>query len=231
MDITDLANAQTVVVHDNLDELSAAVAQRIETLAAQAIATRGVFHLALTGGETPRRCYEQLRHLAIDWTHVQIYFGDERCMPAGDSQRNDKMARDTLLAHVPIPPENIHAMPAELGAQEAAIRYAAVLKMITPLDLTLLGMGEDGHIASLFPDNPATESNATVVPVFNSPKPPAERVSLGMNTLNASRQKIFLVAGAGKREALERIMRGVSLPAACITNAEWHLDLAVLPLT
>lgn len=229
MNITDLPNAQAVVVHDDPDELSAAVAQRVAELAAQAIAARGVFHIALAGGETPRRCYEKLRDLAIDWAHVQVYFGDERCLPDGDMQRNDRMASDTLLKHVAIPPDNIHAIPAELGAREAAVRYAAVLADIERLDLALLGMGEDGHTASLFPGNPATDSAAPVVPVFGAPKPPAERVSLGMSTLNAARCKIFLITGAGKREILEQIASGKLLPAASIVAAEWHLDRAALP--
>lgn len=229
MNTANLPNAQAVFVHDAPDGLSAAVAQRIAELAAQAIAARGVFHVALAGGGTPRRCYEKLRHLPVDWAHVQIYFGDERCLPDGDIQRNDRMAFDTLLKHVAIPPANIHAIPAELGAREAAARYAAVLEQAAPLDMVLLGMGEDGHTASLFPDNPATASVASVVPVFNAPKPPAERVSLGMSTLNAARHKIFLMAGAGKREALKQILLGKALPAARIAAAEWHLDRAALP--
>lgn len=229
MNISDLANARAVVVYDELDGLSAAVARRIAELAAQAIAARGVFRLALAGGETPRRCYEKLRELAVDWAHVQIYFGDERCLPSGDAGRNDSIVRDALLEHIAIPPANIHAIPAELGAQEAAARYAAGLAGIVPLDLVLLGIGEDGHTASLFPGNRATENAALVVPVFDAPKPPAERVSLGIGALIAARQKLFLVAGAGKREALERILRGESLPAARVANAEWHLDRAALP--
>ena len=229
MNIADLPNAQAVFVHDDLDGLSASVTQRIAELAAQAIAARGVFHVALAGGETPRRCYEKLRHLPVDWARVQVYFGDERCLPDGDAQRNDRMASDTLLKHVVIPPGNIHAIPAELGAREAAARYAAVLADIERLDLALLGMGEDGHTASLFPDNPAVASTAPVVPVFDAPKPPAERVSLGMNTLNAARHRIFLVAGAGKRDVLGRILRGEPLPAAYVVAAEWHLDRAALP--
>lgn len=229
MNIDELANAQAVVVHDELEGLSSAVARRIAELAVQAIAARGVFRLALAGGETPRCCYEKLRELAVDWAHVQIYFGDERCLPSGDAGRNDSMVRDALLEHIAIPPANIHVIPAELGAREAAARYAADLADVVPLDLVLLGIGEDGHTASLFPDNRATESAALVVPVFDAPKPPAERVSLGISTLSAARRKIFLVAGAGKREALERIVRGESLPAARIANAEWHLDRAALP--
>jgi len=229
MNIADLPNAQAVFVHDDPEGLSASVAQRIAELAAQAIAARGVFHLALAGGETPRRCYEKLRHLSVDWTHVQVYFGDERCLPAGDAGRNDRMARETLLEQVAIPSANIHTIPAELGAREAAARYAAVLEQATPLDLVLLGMGEDGHIASLFPGNPATSSMVATVPVFDAPKPPAERVTLGMVTLNVARQRIFLVAGAGKRDALEQILLGKSLPAARVAAAEWHLDRAALP--
>src|SRR3989338_1299764 len=173
--------------------------------------------------------YEKLRDLTVDWTHVQVYFGDERCLPDGDAQRNDRMAFDTLLKHVAIPPDNIHAIPAELGAREAAVRYAAVLADIKRLDLALLGMGEDGHTASLFPDNPATASAAPVVPVFGAPKLPAERVSLGMSTLNAARCKIFLITGAGKREVLAQIASGKLLPAARVAAAEWHLDRAALP--
>ena len=230
MKLADLPNAQAVFVHDDPEGLSAAVAQRVAELAAQAIAARGVFHVALAGGETPRRCYEKLRHLPVDWTHVQVYFGDERCLPAGDAGRNDRMAREALLKHVAIPPDNVHAIPAELGARVAAARYAAVLENAAPLDLVLLGMGEDGHTASLFPGNPATDSTAATVPVFDAPKPPAERISLGLGTLNAARQRIFLVAGAGKRDALEQILLGKSLPAALVAAAEWHLDRAALPV-
>jgi 6-phosphogluconolactonase len=229
MNISELPNAQAVFVHDDLDNLSAAIAQRIAELATQAIAARGVFHLALAGGETPRRCYQKMRKLAIDWSHVQVYFGDERCLPCGDTQRNDSMARESLLDHIPIPPANIHSIPAELGAREAANIYADLLDHMVPLDLVLLGMGEDGHTASLFPDNPATESILSAVPVFNAPKQPAERVSLGMNTLNGARQRIILVAGSGKRAALEQILLGNLLPAARIAAAEWHLDRSALP--
>lgn len=218
-------------VHDDIEGLSAVVAQRVAELAAQAIAVRGMFHLALAGGETPQRCYEKLRCLDIDWTRVQVYFGDERCLPSGDPQRNDTMARSALLKHVGIPPANIHAIPAEQGAYRAAASYAAVLKNVAPLDLILLGMGEDGHTVSLFPDNPAAERAALVVPVFDAPKPPAERVSLGLNMLNAARQRIFLVAGSGKREALKQILRGKDLPAARVVSAEWHLNRAALPIT
>lgn len=224
-----LPNAQNVFVHGDIEALSAAVARRIAGLAERAIAARGVFHLVLAGGETPRRCYEKLRDLAVGWGDVQIYLGDERCLPRGDARRNDRMIGETLLAHIRIPQANIHPIPAELGAQAAAAAYATVLENVARFDLVLLGMGEDGHTASLFPDNPATSSNASVVPVFDAPKLPAERVSLGMSTLNAARQKIFLTAGEGKQKALAEMSRGKPLPASCVVDAEWHLDRAALP--
>lgn len=229
MSLATKLHAQSLVVHDDMEQLSAAVAQRIAELASQAIAVRGVFRIALAGGETPRRCYEQLRLLKIDWAHVQLYFGDERCLPCGDIQRNDSMVHDALLAHIDIPQGNIHSIPAELGAQQAAASYVTELRDHMPFDLVLLGMGEDGHTASLFPGNPATESVASVVSVYNAPKPPAERVSLGLNTLTDARQKIFIVAGSGKRTALEQILLGNPLPAARIVAAEWHFDHAALP--
>ena len=217
-----------VHVHDDARAMGAAVARQIALLAKQAIAARGVFRLALAGGETPRRCYEELARVDIDWRHVQIYFGDERCMPTGDLNRNDAMVRDALFEHIAIPEENIHRIMAELGAAHAAACYMLVLGGIQ-LDLVLLGMGEDGHTASLFPGNPASASEAAVVAVYGAPKPPAERVSLGFTTLNAARAKFFMVAGEGKRPALERILRGEVLPAAMITDAEWHVDRAALP--
>ncbi|MCX7193176.1 MAG: 6-phosphogluconolactonase [Proteobacteria bacterium] len=209
--------------------MSVAVAERIAALAAQAITARGVFHLALAGGETPRRCYECLRELPVDWAQVHIYFGDERCLPVGDNQRNDSMANDALLRHVAIPQINVHRIPAELGAVQAATHYAEIMKQVGQLDLVLLGLGEDGHTASLFPDNPAMDSAASVVAVFNAPKPPAERVSLGMTTVNAARQTLFLIAGAGKQQAIKRIAQGEPLPASQVIGAEWHADRAAWP--
>jgi len=231
MNIADFPYAQAVHTHNDLDDLSIAVAQRVAELAAQAIAARGVFNIVMAGGETPRRCYEKLRHLPVEWRRVQVYFGDERCFPIGDARRNDTMIRDTLLRHIDIPAENIHAIPAELGARDAATRYAAALEHLAQPDLVVLGMGEDGHIASLFPNDPAIEGMATCIPVFDAPKLPPERVSLGLSILNSARQKIFLVAGTGKRNAVEKLLSGVLLPAARIVAAEWHIDRAALPLT
>ncbi|MFA6922241.1 MAG: 6-phosphogluconolactonase [Gallionella sp.] len=223
-------NGCCVTVHEDLAALSLAVALRIAELAQQAIAARGVFCLALAGGETPRRCYEYLRELPVDWARVQLFFGDERCLPLGDANRNDTMAYDALIKHIDIPEANVHAISAESGAVVAAFEYAALLGRFARLDLVLLGLGEDGHTASLFPCNPATGSDASVVAVSGAPKMPPERVSLGMNTLNAARVKLFMAAGEGKRDPLARIAQGVLLPAAQVNDAEWHVDRAAWPV-
>ncbi|MDD5612265.1 MAG: 6-phosphogluconolactonase, partial [Gallionella sp.] len=208
---------------------SQSVAQRIALIAAQTIAKRGSFSIALAGGETPRHCYELLSTLKINWQLVHIYFCDERCLPRAHPQRNDSMTQAALLRRIDIPVGNVNFIPAEHGPQIAAAEYAVTVQQNLPLDLILLGMGEDGHTASLFPDNPSIELDTVTVPVFNAPKPPAERVSLGLSTMNAAGSKIFLVSGKTKQEALRHILRGEKLPAARITGAEWHVDCAALP--
>lgn len=225
----EIPDSHDVIVHAGIEELSAAVARRIAMISAQAISLRGMFSIALAGGDTPRRCYQKLCDMTIEWKHVQVYFGDERCLPDGDAHRNDSMANEVLLGHIDIPFGNVHPIPAALGARRAAAEYSSRLRHVLPFDLVLLGMGEDGHTASLFPDNPATELKDIVVPVFDAPKPPPERISLGLGTLSSAREKIFLVAGMAKREALAKIVRGITLPAARVAGAEWHIDRTALP--
>lgn len=225
-----LPHAAALHVSRDAESLATAVARRIAEIAGQAITTHGVCRIALAGGETPRRCYEQLRNMPVAWAHVHIYFGDERCLPVGDVHRNDTMVQHALLQHIAIPDANVHCIPAELGAQVAASRYALELKQVMPLDLVLLGMGEDGHTASLFPSNPALQSRGdSVAAVFDAPKPPPERVTLSMAVLNAARRKIFLVAGFGKQVALQRIVQGEMLPAGQVISAEWYVDQDAMP--
>ena len=217
-----------IEVFADSEALAIAAAERIAELAAQTLAQRAVFRLALSGGHTPRRCYERLRYSALDWSRIEIYFSDERCLPRGDSGRNDVLALETLLRHVPIPSARIHVIPAEQGPANAAAAYARLLNLAGPLDLVLLGMGEDGHTASLFPDHPALSSKALVVPVFDAPKLPASRVSLSLDALNAARHKLFLVTGVEKHGALLRMKEGALFPAARVAGAQWYVDRAAL---
>ncbi|MGC2165876.1 MAG: 6-phosphogluconolactonase [Gallionella sp.] len=227
IDVFRLPRARSVSVHDSLNTLSVAVAQHIADLAARAIKERGVFRIALAGGETPRNCYQELSKNSVDWQYVHIYFGDERCLPVDDVGRNDYMVQATMLNHVALPQSNLHRIPAEAGPNAAATAYSRLLQDVT-LDLVLLGLGEDGHTASLFPGNLALGGTNAVLPVFDAPKPPPERVTLGLGAINSSREKIILIAGAAKHLALERILRGELLPAARILNADWHIERAAI---
>jgi len=192
---------------------------RIRNAARATIAARGVFRIVLAGGNTPRGVYDALRRTITDWAKWQVYFGDERCAPANDPQRNSRMARDTLLDHVPIPIANVHAIPAEAGATEGAAQYAQTLHAVGDFDLVLLGLGEDGHTASLFPGHDwgtAADSPDTLA-VFDAPKPPPERISLSAARLSRARSVLFLVDGEAKRDAVNMWRSGADIPARSIT--------------
>ncbi len=199
-------------------------AETVASACRHAIAARGVFHWVLAGGTTPKRCYEMLRDADMDWSKTHIWFGDERCLPAGDAARNDHMADIALLKHVQAPAAQIHRIDAELGAEVAAARYAALLADAPVMDLILLGMGEDGHTASLFPGNPALDDPRLAVPVYNAPKAPPERVSMGYAALHAGRRCLIMATGAGKADAICRIQAGERLPVARIPGSEWLID-------
>ncbi len=184
---------------------------------AEALAARGVFHVVLAGGDTPRRVYEALATERHDWGRWQIWFGDERRLPPEHAERNSQMAWRSLLGRVAIPGTNIHVMPAELGAAKAAEGYAVNIRDVGFFDLVLLGLGEDGHTASLFPGRDwGDEFDTEVIAVFDAPKPPAERISLSASRLSRSRHVLFLVSGAGKRAALSAWRAGAPIPAAAI---------------
>jgi 6-phosphogluconolactonase len=193
----------------------------IDGAEAEALAIRGVFHIVLAGGSTPKRLYQALVGQGHDWTRWQVWYGDERCLPVGDADRNSTMAALAWLERVGFPRQNIHPMPAELGAQAAAEAYAREVKDIAQFDLVLLGLGEDGHTASLFPGHDWGEGRAApaALAVFDAPKPPPERVSLSAWRLGTARKVLFLVQGAGKREAVAAWRQGRGIPAAAIQGA------------
>jgi 6-phosphogluconolactonase len=209
--------------------LAHAVASFIAAHIAAVMAERGSCHLALAGGGTPQAAYLLMRDMAVDWSRLHIWFSDERCLPVGHAERNDTMARQALLQHVPLPAMQLHPIPAELGPEAAAHVYSDQLGTIKRLDIVLLGLGEDGHTASLFPGNAALELDAAAVPVFKAPKPPPQRVSLSLNTIRQAGERIVLAAGSDKRGPLARILAGEPLPAAMIGEAIWFVDKATTP--
>lgn len=203
------------------EALEHAAAQAIFNCSQQSISQRGSFHIVLAGGTTPRRVYELLRPLATDWKAWHIYYGDERCLPAVHAERNSHMAAQAWLDQVSIPADQIHPIPAEQGAEVAAGTYAQTLSHLDMFDLVILGLGEDGHTASLFPGHEwGTSPGApATLAVHNAPKPPPERVSLSANRLSQTRQLIFLVTGLTKRQAVIDWKNGKTIPAAAITPA------------
>lgn len=205
------------VAEDDRDWLRRALTH-VRLAETEALSVRGEFHIVLAGGGTPRRLYTALATEQHDWPRWQVWFGDERCLPVDHPQRNSHMAATALLERVPIAAGQVHEIPAELGPIEAAAAYARALANVGEFDLVLLGLGEDGHTASLFPgqDWGQAEDAADVLPVFDAPKPPAERVSLSARRLARTRRMLFLVEGVGKRAALAAWRRGEAIPAAAI---------------
>jgi len=204
--------------------------QRILAAAETAIAKRGQFKIVLAGGTTPEASYRELAKANADWSKWHVYIGDERCLSDDDVERNSVMAARSLTAHVPIPDDQVYLIPAEQGAKEAADAYATVVDAAMPFDMVLLGMGEDGHTASLFPGHVHDETETTHA-VHNAPKPPSDRVSLSAAALANTHELLMLITGAGKQEPLSRWQAGEALPIATINakNTLIMLDQAAWP--
>src|SRR5450830_99148 len=209
---------------ESIESLRHTVCDAIVQRANEAIAQRGRFSIVLAGGNTPRAVYRLLRDVKMDWSKWHIYHGDERCLPSNHVDRNSLMAEQAWLQYVTIPVSQIHDIPAQLGPIAGAKAYAETLKNADTFDMVILGLGEDGHTASLFP-NQVVDNSADAVPVFNSPKSPAERITISQNRLNNSREVIFLVTGAGKQEAVDNWRKGVAIPATLIAPDNGVVDV------
>lgn len=228
----------TVRVFPSVLELSKEAAREIKSLYDEAIASRGRFTLALSGGETPRTLYEILGgeyRDAIDWSRVHLYWGDERYVPADDTASNYRMARESLIDRIPIPPENVHPIPTSFAnPEDAAKSYRDELARVIPLDLILLGLGDDGHTASLFPGPEFNCDDERLVIVTHSPKPPVIRISMTIRAINQARNVFFLVAGTEKSVVLRKVLETKDDPRypASLIQPEalvWFVDRAASP--
>ena len=199
------------------DDINQAAVTHILSAADEAIKQHGSFLIVLAGGSTPKAVYQLLSKENADWKNWHVYHNDDRCLPIDHEERNSKMARDAWLSKVAIPDQQIHDIPAELGNIEGANAYAKTLDGVRTFDLVLLGLGEDGHTASLFP-NQLVDNSADAVPVFEAPKPPADRITISQNRLNKTNEVMFLVTGAGKQEAVDSWRNGVAIPATLVTG-------------
>jgi 6-phosphogluconolactonase len=234
----------------NADRLADAAARRFVAAGLTAINTHGRFIVALAGGSTPGSMYARLagEHASsLDWSCVHFLWGDERCVPPDHEASNYRMARETLLAHIPVPDANVHRIRGEDVPLEAAVAYERVLRSMlrTPsgpprvdpsfrLDLVLLGLGSDGHTASLFPGGAALQAGPDWVVAEFHPATAMWRVTLTPMIINAAVEAVFLVSGQAKaeivRKVLERPVRPVELPAQLIAptagRVVWLLDTA-----
>jgi len=213
-----MAASNEFIVLDSPEDVAAAAASDIASALRE-----GARSLVLAGGTTPQRCYELLSQMEVEWGRVTILFGDERCVRPDDPDSNYRMARETLLDRVS--PATVHRIPAELGPDEGAALYAHIVASVAPLDVVTLGVGEDGHTASLFPGHPALKATALVVGIRDSPKPPPQRVTLTFPALQRARRVIILATGAGKADAVAKAKRG-EVPSGMIAGARWLIDRA-----
>ena len=186
------------------------------TIVAETLRSPHALRLALAGGTTPKRCYALLAAMDLSWARATVLFGDERCLPPLDPETNFQIASALLRVACPA---TVHRIPGELGPEAAALSYEPIVAA-APLDLVLLGIGTDGHTASLFPGNAALAATGYVVGVRNAAKPPPERVSFTFRALREAKRVVILAAGADKKEAVRRAFAG-QVPAGMIEHAEW----------
>ncbi len=210
--------------YDNIEHLAKAAANFIAQKIDECLRHQSRCRIALPGGNTPVLCLQKLSRLDLSWDQIEWYMGDERCLPIGHVERNDTMVSKILFNGQDPLKKHFFPIKAELGAEKAAKDYRAQIEAFDALDIVILGMGEDGHTASLFPNNNALTKQDSVVAVFNAPKPPEERVSLGLNTLIKAKCRIVLAPGEGKKEALKKLTKGEKLPISLIGPKHWFLD-------
>ena len=224
-----------VIVHPDAKLLAQAVAARLVTRLVDAVAARGTASVVLTGGGIGTAVLTELAAApardAADWRHLDIWWGDERFLPAGDPERNETGARQALLDHVDTGPDRVHPMPGPDGPdgpdpEAAAARYAAWLlaasqpedhSQVPSFDVLMLGIGPEGHVASLFPGMPALYEDRTVVAVHGAPKPPPTRLTLTLPAITAAREVWILASGEEKAGAIRLALSGagpVQVPAA-----------------
>jgi len=235
---------QIGIYHD-INSLSHEAAQIIVRLANEATVTRGRFSIALSGGSTPKALFGLIAtepYLGqINWPSVEIFWADERCVPPDDAESNYAMAKEVLLSKIPIQPRQVHRMPAEKADRDAAAQeYTLEMQRvfgtngIPAFDLIQLGMGPEGHTASLFPHQPALHEQRRLVMPVSVPKPPPLRLTFTPPILNAPRHVLFLVTGSEKADAVQAVLEGPyqpdEYPAQIVrpTNGEvtWMLDTA-----
>lgn len=237
-----------LVIHRGVKELARGAAAIFHDADRAAVRERGFFTAVLSGGRTPRALYELLGaeyRDKIEWGRVHLFWGDERCVPPDNDESNFKMTNLALLSHIPIPEPNVHRVLGENPPEEEAERYGEVIRKFVPasgngfprFDWIFLGMGDDGHTASLFPGAPTLKEREKVCVVATHPQTGQKRVSVTFPVLDNGARVSFLVAGADKEPVLRQILEGegqqLPYPSSMVNPVdgalEWYVDSAAAP--
>ena len=227
-----------VKIYPNVETLNEAAAALIVEIASEALRANDRFSIALAGGSTPESLYKLLASdefkNKIDWTKTLVFFGDERCVAPDDAESNYRMANEALLSRVSVPAENVFRLRGEIEPEKAAAEYEAIIKKTlgddAPLDLILLGMGDDGHTASLFPQTAALEETKKLVAANFVEKLNANRLTLTFSAINAAKNVLFLATGAKKASMIKEVLsvETIDLPSSLIKpengSCRWFLD-------
>jgi 6-phosphogluconolactonase len=204
-------------VFPNLEDLCQAGADLFTALAKESIRERGRFSAVLSGGSTPKPLYQALaspeRQEQLDWRKIHLFWGDERCVPAEHPDSNYRMVRENMLQYISMPDENVHRVPAEMDPRMAAFSYEEILRGFFPghwprFDMVLLGMGEDGHTASLFPHSAGLNEEDRWFIANYAPERDAWRLTLTKNAINAAKNIAVLVSGGSKADMLFDVLEG-----------------------
>lgn len=211
---------------ENHSLLSNALAEELFSSISEAISNNNESHIVIPGGESAKNALTILSKMNLQWNKIFIYPSDERCVKIGDKERNDLFLSNLFFINSNLPINNFINMPAELGPHNGAELYKKIIEKSPIFDLVLLGMGPDGHIASLFPENLLLESNyEDVVSVINSPKPPIDRISLGYNRLLLSKNRWVIVNNIAKFNMMNLALKGNKLPISIINPTKWFVTI------
>ncbi len=233
-------------ISEDAERLAEEAARHWTLRALEAIEARGVFHACLSGGSTPKRLYQRLAEgelaKSLDWSRIHLWFGDERCVPPDHPDSNYRMVHEALISHIAIPERNVHRIHGELSPEDAASRYARELVHHLPdrgdglgrFDLLMLGMGDDGHTASLFPGTAALQEHERPAVAVYVPKLQSWRITITYPLIERAREIMLLVAGAAKADVVAQVLGGApeaaEYPVARVRAPEgelvWWLDRA-----
>ena len=215
-------------ISDNSIILAKNVVAKLVMFIKTTLAVQHACHIVFPGGQSPKLVFEILSKEQIEWSKLHFYPSDERCVPQGSLDRNDLLIDNCLIQPGLLPEANLHRMPAELGAVVGANLYNDFLNSIPPFDLVLLGVGSDGHTASLFPGLCYEKSIDNALPIFNSPKLPPERITLTVNRLRFAKERWCIMTGSEKQQILSRVLQQENLPVTKITPTMLFVDCAAM---